>query len=181
MTDEDFDHWITLLIGEREITVPHHDTNAPIVIDCSEEPNARGGTFSVGFPGRGIRFGSNLNEFSLYKTGIAAFLELVQRMELLKLGAVLDQLSSKVSNDVMVSKDVVSPLQSIVDNSQLSIQIYLANLGSTPFLVQRQGVLEIVDRNGGKYTEPCSLVLVQEGTDGNRERFEANSCHPIRV
>ena len=56
MVDEDFDHWISNLLGDRAVKVPAHDPSLPILVECNEEPTFRGGSFAVGFPGRGLRF-----------------------------------------------------------------------------------------------------------------------------
>gem|GEM_PF-5965351 len=176
MLDEEFDQWACILIGERAVTVPPHDPVAPVVIDCSEEPNARGGAFAIGFPGRSFRFGSSLNDYALYKSGVGALVELVKRMELSKLSAVLDGIAQQLSQEISIARDIAPGLQEIIDkNSQWSIQIYVANLGKSPFLVQTSATMEIVDRSGAKYSEPCALLIFEDGPDGERSRIKATS------
>ena len=176
MLDESFDLWACILIGDRAVAVPPHDPAVQIVIDCSEEPNARGGAFAIGFPGRSFRFGSSLNEYALYKSGVSALVELVKRMELSKLSTVLDGIAQQLSQEISIARDIAPGLQEIIDkNSQWSTQIYVANLGKSPFLVQTSALMEIVDRSGAKYSEPCFLLISEEGPDGDRNRITATS------
>jgi hypothetical protein len=176
MLDEEFDLWACILIGERAVSVPPYDPMVPVVIDCSEEPNARGGAFAIGFPGRSFRFGSSLNDYALYKSGVAALVELVKRMELSKLSAVLDGIAQQLSQEISIARDIAPGLQEIIDkNSQWSIQIYVANLGKSPFLVQTSATMEIIDRSGAKYSEHCSLLIFEDGPNVERSRIKATS------
>jgi hypothetical protein len=181
MIDDDFDHWITNLLGDRAVQVPLHDPSLPILIDCSEETTFRGGSFAVGFPGRGLRFGSELNEFTLFKSGVAALMELVRRMELPKLAQVVEACRTCIEKDIAIANEIKPVLEEISDKySQWSATVFLANLGPAPLLVQTTGYIEILDRSGARYKQPAKLLILTNSDDGQRDRFEATSPLIVR-
>ena len=81
-----------------------------------------------------------------------------------------------MTKEIAFSKDVIPPLQEIVDkNSQWSLRLYVANLGHAPFLIQTQAEVEIKDQSGGRYTEPCTLILLKEEAERKIRRVKAQS------
>jgi hypothetical protein len=177
MLDEDFDKWVCSLIGEKTIAIPLFDQNSPMRIEFSEEKNVRGGTFAIGFPGNTLRFGSGLNNFTLYKSSVKAFIELISRLEFVKISEVLDAVAQELRKEIAISKDLISPLQEIVDQySQWSFRLYVANLGHAPFLIQTDAQVEIKDQNGGHYKEACTLILLKKQDEEKKlRRVKADS------
>lgn len=176
MLDEDFDNWVCNLIGERTVSVPAFDQQLPTLIECGEERSARGGAFGIGFPGNTLRFGSGLNNATLYKSGVRSFVELVSRLEFTKLAQVLRSVGNELTTELLLSRDLIPPLQDIVDkNSQWSFRLYVANLGHSPFLIQTEAHVEIKDQSGGRYTEPCFMILLKQEADREMRRVKAQS------
>jgi hypothetical protein len=88
---------------------------------------------------------------------------------------VLNEVSTAISTELTLTRDLTKPLQEIVDNySQWSFRLYLANLSRSPFLVRTNAFVEIRDKSGGHYTEPCFLLLLQD-EKGKRRRVRSES------
>ncbi|MBP8150023.1 MAG: hypothetical protein KAY21_09930 [Limnohabitans sp.] len=174
--DEHFDKWICNLVGERTVQVPLFDMALPTLIECGEEGSARDGSFAIGFPGKTVHFGSGLNNFVLYKSSVKALVELVSRLEFGKLAQVFESIGRELTTELGLAKDMIPPLQEIVDkNSQWSFRLYVANLGHSPFLIQTEAQVEIKDQSGGRYTEPCSLIVLKQNGAKDMRRVRAIS------
>lgn len=176
MLDEDFDAWLCLLIGEKTVAVPKFDEALPTLIEWGEEKNSRDGTFAIGFPGNHLRFGSGFNRLPLYKSSVKSFVELVGRLEFVKISQLFKSVSTVLNNETALSADLLSHLQEVVDkNSQWALRLFVANLGHTPFLIQTEAKVEIRDQNGGKYTERCYLVNLKQDEEKRTRRFKSSA------
>jgi len=57
----------------------------------------------------------------------------------------------------------------------MGIQIYIANIGRTPFLINNAAVLKISDESGAKFAEECYMVLLVKNEDGDLVRRDTTS------
>lgn len=176
------DHWLTLLLGEKHVVPIAHDPSLPILVPCTFEQNHRNGSYMIGLTGDGSVYGKSLNQFGLYRQNSLEFIGLIERLELKKLAVFFEASAIKISELLSICKDVAPLLQGIVDrNSQWTVGLFLANLGKTPLLLQRDAKLLISDKNsGGTYQIDLSLIILKKNKEGRDERYEARSPLVVR-
>lgn len=176
-----FDLWLTPLIGEGHIAIPSSDSNQPVIISTSEEQEIYNGTIWIGFPGDSVLFGQQLNRFAIFKQNLKGVVSLIERLELTKITEVFNQVEKHISELLKVSKDVNPLLQKIMDqNSQWVVRLYVANLGKTPFLINKSATLHVLDSTGAKYAELCDLILLSKNESGNIVRRHVTSPMVLR-
>ncbi|WP_322509911.1 hypothetical protein [Anaerolinea sp.] len=180
LTTPTVERWLRLLILNDRVIPQPMTPDLPIQIPVYPSQENEGCVL-FGFP-KGIAiFGRNFNKDPLLQERCHRFTEIVQRLDYDALSLFFTQVKSQMITEKMLAKDTEPVLLRLDnENSRWEFQVFIANLGKTPFLVYPKGTISIRDANGASYEEDCYLVLIRREEDGTLRRIDTSTPLIVR-
>jgi hypothetical protein len=168
--DEYFGH---LLARDRVRPKPTEQPAAPKFSAHYSEQND--GCIVVGFPNRPITLGMGFKTDEFMKARFEPLVVVIQNLDRPALVDVLARVREQIGAEEEIALKLRPELQRILDaNSRWESYIYLANLRSTPMLIEPTAVLHVRDYTGATFAEVCKMAVY--GEDSKRQRrFTADS------
>jgi len=160
-----FDRWLTRLLATDRLVPAPADPALPVQIS-THLADDHDGCIWFDFGAESTFLGERLHKFQIVKQRCQRFVAILERLQFEDLATLFQTMRQELLAELLVARDVASDLRRILDhNSRWEVQVYLANLGSTPFLVQTHARLEVRDETGASFSEDCFLVLRRAGED----------------
>lgn len=158
---------IYAIIADK-IKIPDVNTSLPKVIPVSYSGEREEGTYEIGVMKSATTFGWKLEKYILYKEKFLRFVQLIERLDTVGLKQFFTDMKSLTEAEIARAKEIQPIVDNILDeNSRWEFQIYIANLGDSPFLVSRQAMLFVKSNDlGAKFEESCQLGIMRETDDG---------------
>lgn len=174
-----WDSWMCTMLCTTPIQIPKLEASqidqeeAVEVLDAS---GMREGCLVFKFPGKTVSLGGDLNNNILLKRQCEKFAFLIKYLNFEKIGPVLIEFQSYTKNALTFCNARRSLLDEMLDNhSRWAISIYMANLGTSPFLVSTHGTMQIRTQEGARYKIPCNLLVYQKDEDGDKSKYMADT------
>lgn len=159
------DGWIRAMLTQGVVIPPSPNLGLPVVVHAYPS-NDHDGCVWLDFPRSALWFGSGFDKHRIVKEKCQPLIDLIERLDAKGLAETFKGMKKAVESELRIAKDIGPLLKKTLDeNSVWEFEIYLANLGPTPFLVEKEATLHVVDETGAKYDEKCYLVLIDK--DGN--------------
>lgn len=174
------DRWLTTLIALDRIvpTLPNQDL--PILISTYPSSD-NGGCIWFDFGPVSTYMGTQLDQNQVRSNKVTRFATLIEHLDFEALAQCFQTARREIMADLLIARDAAPDLKQLLnDNSRWGFQVYLANLGKTPFLVQTTAEVNVHDETGASFDEPCHLVLRITDNEGGTSRKTAESPLVIR-
>jgi hypothetical protein len=166
------ERWIRILLLD-ELIIPRQvnmELTVQIPVYQSSDDD---GCVILGLSKSGTSFGKNFNKAPLAKEKCMRFISIVERLDFDALQIFFNEVKQRMINEKMLAKDVEPVLLRLDnENSRWEFQLFIANLGNTPFLIHPRGIVSIKDANGASYSEPCYLVLIRRNEKKELNRID---------
>ena len=174
------DRWLRILLGNDHVIPKPSKNDLPIVVSTfySQGDN---GCVLFDFPSASTPFGMNFDKEPLLKDKCMKFVHIVERLDYDAIRIFFESVKQKILNEKMIAKSIQSTLLKLDNqNGRWEFQLFVANLGSTPFLVHPKGFAEVKDAAGAYYAEECYLVLRKYDEKGDLSRVDARTPFIVR-
>lgn len=171
----DYNYWILVLVTSEQLNPPNIKEDLPIKIEIIDSDEYDGSVW-FNFTRGATNFGEGFHESPILRAKSDFFIKLIQTIDFEGLANVFFQIRNIFEKELMIAKDLVTKLDEIRnENSSWEIQLYVANLGRTPFLINNTAQLEILEESGAKLNEECLMALLNEGEDNELSSTETLS------
>ncbi|RPH92744.1 hypothetical protein EHM69_12110 [candidate division KSB1 bacterium] len=177
-----WEKWILIFVASNSLVIPQTNDTLPVCIPCTFSPEENKGCVWIDFPGRSpFSFGRGLQTNPLLREKCDPFIKMIAHQDTTAIMTTFMSLRSLVEKMLATAKDVVSPIREIVDeNSLWEIEMYIANLSTTAFLVNTKAKLSVQDENKAEYSEPCHLVLLEKDESGKIHHIKTRTPLVVR-
>ena len=173
-----FDDFVLTLLQGGNLRIPRLPRNAKLKLEMRDQ-TATDGVIWIAFPGRLLPLGElpsgrmGLKELQVLHDRYLRFLKPILAMDIDILRNVFGQLKGFLESELSIARATLPEVEPIRNGrARFAIRIYVANLGRTPFIVQRRARLFVEDpATGARFEEASYLLLVDEAKDGG-ETFE---------
>lgn len=153
----------------RDILKPNPvDVKLPTIVPTYPSPRYEG-CIELDFPGSTVPFGERFNNLPVVKNKCQSFIDLVEKLDMKGLKEAFREIKRNIQSEILIAKDVEPFLRKnlLDENSNWIIEVYLANLGPNPFLIDKKAILHVYDETtGARYNEPCNLILIHKDDKG---------------
>ena len=172
---EFFGEFLVLIIDGNYLKIPECDEEAKIIIQVYDS-DEKDGCVWFDFHQKDVQFGHSFNKYAILKDKCLKFIKMISVLDIISIKIVFTSIKEFLQQEFEISKDCSKYLLDIQnENSRWEAQIFLANLGKNPFLINTCGELYVSDDSGAKFNEECYLVRLTQNDKGEIERFDANS------
>jgi len=171
-----YSNFIFYVIATSKITVPKVNPDLQIMnhIYPSNEFN---GSLCISFlNSTAVVFGENFNKHEMIREKCMNFAHLIERADIIGLNSVFSQIKDLYENDMNISKEIYPLIYDILqNNSRWEFQIFIANLGKTPFLIHLKADLIVKDINGAIFKEKCYALRLWIDEENKTTREDTDS------
>ncbi len=158
--------WLVEIVERGRVTPPEGDKSLPVQILSYESPDEEG-SYWIAFPSYAVPFGSSLSRKPILQKRCAEFVSLIERLDMTRLKAFFEQVRLEIVTLLEVANTVEESINALLwNNAHWKVDVYIANLGKNPFLIDPTGHLNIYDDSGAKHNESCYVVLTHKRPDG---------------
>jgi hypothetical protein len=173
-----FDDTLTRLLTAGKLSVPSADSTLQPILDSFYDPD---GAWIV-FPNGNASLGTNYKTDSqIVQKRLSPFLDLVIRLEIPKIQSVLADYEKILSEDYYIANEVVAPLKAILDiSSRWMLECYVANVDSTPLIIEPNASIIVRDRRTINYVLRGSLLAAPYSESGDSLGYHSTST-PIII
>ncbi|MGB8216151.1 MAG: hypothetical protein WCE94_02520 [Candidatus Methanoperedens sp.] len=172
-----YERLIIFLLAKDILKPNPADVKLPMIVPTYTSTQYEG-CIELAFPGSPVRFGERFDNLPIVKNKCQSFIDLIEKLDMKGLKEAFREIKRNIQSEILIAKDV-EPLLSknlLDENSTWIIEVYLANLGQNPFLVDKKATLHVYDEmTGAKYNEPCKLLLIHKDDKGKISRNAAES------
>lgn len=175
LLDREYKYWIFRMSAGEHVKPPNIKEDLPIKIEIydSEEYD---GCIWFSFPHGARNFGQGFHKHPIIRAKANYFIKLVQTVNFEGLGNVFYQFKQLFEKEFLIAKEFGPKLEEILnENSRWRIDLYLVNLGRTPFLIHNTANLEIFEESGAKFDEECYMILSVKDKDGDTQLQDTSS------
>ncbi len=175
LMDVDYEFWLYKFTSTERLTPPTISKNLPTkieIIDSDEEDGCIWFIFDRG----STSFGHGFRKHPILRIKCDFFIKLIQTIDFRGLANVFSQIRNIFEKELLIAKDLETKFKEIIDeSSRWEIQLYVANLGQTPFLINNTAQLEILEESGAKLNEECFMILLSKDKDNRLSRKDTLS------
>ena len=168
-----FESTILRLISKDVIKIKDVNLKLPVVLNTYESSD-NDGCIWIDFPGSSTTFGSSFNTSGIIKDKCFLFIEMIKRLDFNNISLFFKEVKLSYLRESKIATNLKPILDNIINEfSRWEFQVYIANLGRTPFIINTTAKLVIRWENHSNIIEDCYMVIRTKDKEGNTKRSDA--------
>jgi len=176
----DIDLFILKLLQQGEIHIPKTPRDEETYVYDLSEVTYNGGCYCLTYESKTLFIGTDFNKQSHYKgffTPLVTILRVLDKENIINAFGII---KNKLISEVAVGNVILSKLQDILNSNSLwEVELFIANLRSTPLLLENTANIYVKDKTGATFCEKCKLSIREKNDAG--KTIQQPSNYPLII